>query len=147
MSAGRSSPLGSRRQSCGKSATDKADRGFRFWYRRSVEDAVERASEVHAKQCAQMHDLRCARIELQEVGLVSVFELGLRNGAAAGKVSGAGGGGFVMFMADPGQRHRSVTAMNGGGIVAPRCNSPRAAPRRGLASAGRRRSAHFHEGR
>jgi D-glycero-alpha-D-manno-heptose-7-phosphate kinase len=48
----------------------------------------------------------------------SVFELGLRNGAAAGKVSGAGGGGFVMFMVDPGQRHRLVTAMNDGGIVA-----------------------------
>jgi D-glycero-alpha-D-manno-heptose-7-phosphate kinase len=48
----------------------------------------------------------------------SVFELGLRNGAAAGKVSGAGGGGFVMFMVDPGQRRRLVTAMNDGGIVA-----------------------------
>jgi len=66
-----------------------------------------------------MHDLRRARIELEEVGLVRVFELGLRNGAAAGKVSGAGRGGFVMFMADPGQWHRLVTAMNDGGIVAP----------------------------
>jgi hypothetical protein len=70
----------------------QSGQALRFWYRRSVEDAAQRAAEVHAKQCPQMHDLRCARIELQEVRLVSVFELGLRNGAAAGKVSGAGGG-------------------------------------------------------
>jgi galactokinase/mevalonate kinase-like predicted kinase len=48
----------------------------------------------------------------------SVFELGLKNGAVAGKVSGAGGGGFVMFMVNPELRHRLVTAMNDGGIVA-----------------------------
>ena len=47
-----------------------------------------------------------------------VFELGLKNGAVAGKVSGAGGGGFVMFMTDPEQRHRLITALNESGVVA-----------------------------
>src|SRR5262249_41938811 len=57
-------------------------------------------------------------------GLVSnfkveeVFELGLKNGALAGKVSGAGGGGFLMFMADPEQRYRLITALNEIGVSA-----------------------------
>jgi D-glycero-alpha-D-manno-heptose-7-phosphate kinase len=40
-----------------------------------------------------------------------IFELGLKNGAVAGKVSGAGGGGFLMFMTDPEQRYRLVSAL------------------------------------
>lgn len=47
-----------------------------------------------------------------------VFELGLKNGAVAGKVSGAGGGGFLMFMADPEHRYRLVTALNAAGAAA-----------------------------
>jgi D-glycero-alpha-D-manno-heptose-7-phosphate kinase len=47
-----------------------------------------------------------------------VFELGVKNGAVAGKVSGAGGGGFVMFMTDPEQRHRLITALNESGVMA-----------------------------
>lgn len=46
------------------------------------------------------------------------FELGLKNGAVAGKVSGAGGGGFLMFMTDPEHRYRLVTALNDGGALA-----------------------------
>jgi D-glycero-alpha-D-manno-heptose-7-phosphate kinase len=45
-----------------------------------------------------------------------IFELGLKNGALAGKVSGAGGGGFLMFMIDPEQRYRLVAALNEGGV-------------------------------
>jgi D-glycero-alpha-D-manno-heptose-7-phosphate kinase len=47
-----------------------------------------------------------------------VFELGLKNGAAAGKVSGAGGGGFLMFMTEPEQRYRLVAALNRAGVSA-----------------------------
>jgi len=47
-----------------------------------------------------------------------VFELGLKNGAVAGKVSGAGGGGFLMFMTDPEQRYRLITALNESNVSA-----------------------------
>jgi D-glycero-alpha-D-manno-heptose-7-phosphate kinase len=36
-------------------------------------------------------------------------------GALATKVSGAGGGGFMMFMCDPADRLRLVTALRGAG--------------------------------
>ena len=38
-----------------------------------------------------------------------LFEVGLRGGARAGKISGAGGGGFIMFLTEP-ERRRSVIA-------------------------------------
>lgn len=46
-----------------------------------------------------------------------IFELGMKNGAVAGKVSGAGGGGFLMFMTDPEHRYRLVSALNGNGAI------------------------------
>jgi D-glycero-alpha-D-manno-heptose-7-phosphate kinase len=47
-----------------------------------------------------------------------VFDLGLKNGAVAGKVSGAGGGGFLMFMANPEQRYRLISALTEAGAAA-----------------------------
>jgi D-glycero-alpha-D-manno-heptose-7-phosphate kinase len=47
-----------------------------------------------------------------------IFELGRNNGAVAGKVSGAGGGGFLMFMTQPEHRYRLVTALNDAGSLA-----------------------------
>jgi D-glycero-alpha-D-manno-heptose-7-phosphate kinase len=47
-----------------------------------------------------------------------VFELARRNGAVAGKISGAGGGGFLMLMTDPEQRYRLITALNDHGAYA-----------------------------
>jgi D-glycero-alpha-D-manno-heptose-7-phosphate kinase len=47
-----------------------------------------------------------------------IFEVGMKNGAVAGKVSGAGGGGFLMFMTDPELRYRLVTALNNHGAAA-----------------------------
>ncbi len=47
-----------------------------------------------------------------------IFELGLKNGAVAGKVSGAGGGGFLMFMTDPEHRYRLVMALGEAGVSA-----------------------------
>lgn len=42
------------------------------------------------------------------------YELGLRNGAAGGKLVGAGGGGFLLFYAEDGRRLRK--AMAGAGL-------------------------------
>lgn len=47
-----------------------------------------------------------------------MLELGMKNGAIAGKVSGAGGGGFLMFMADPEQRYKLIAALNDNGASA-----------------------------
>ena len=41
-----------------------------------------------------------------------LLELGLENGALAGKVSGAGGGGFIFFFVHPENRFRLMTALN-----------------------------------
>lgn len=41
-----------------------------------------------------------------------VFEIALKAGALTGKVSGAGGGGFIMFVVDPVQRIKVVKALN-----------------------------------
>jgi D-glycero-alpha-D-manno-heptose-7-phosphate kinase len=49
-----------------------------------------------------------------------VFEAGRRAGARAGKISGAGGGGFMMFLVDPEDRTKVVTALNeAGGTAGP----------------------------
>ena len=47
-----------------------------------------------------------------------IFELARNNGAVAGKISGAGGGGFLMLMTDPEQRYRLITALNQNGAYA-----------------------------
>jgi D-glycero-alpha-D-manno-heptose-7-phosphate kinase len=41
-----------------------------------------------------------------------LLEVGLRNGALAGKVSGAGGGGFMFFFVHPENRFRLISALN-----------------------------------
>ena len=47
-----------------------------------------------------------------------LFDLALREGAWGGKVSGAGGGGFLMFCTDPENRYRLTSALNEAGGVA-----------------------------
>lgn len=42
----------------------------------------------------------------------SLYDAALREGAYCGKVSGAGGGGFMMFLADPSRRLRVEDALN-----------------------------------
>ena len=62
---------------------------------------------------------KCRTSELVSNSMVQrAFELGLKNGAVAGKVSGAGGGGFVMFMTDPEQRYRLIGGLNANGMTA-----------------------------
>ncbi len=48
-----------------------------------------------------------------------VFEVALKNGAKGGKVSGAGGGGFIMFVVDPVKKLDVVHALNqcGGQVI------------------------------
>jgi D-glycero-alpha-D-manno-heptose-7-phosphate kinase len=48
----------------------------------------------------------------------ALYELARRNGAIAGKVSGAGGGGFMMFVVPPEYRLDVVQALNGAGAMA-----------------------------
>lgn len=43
--------------------------------------------------------------------LERLWEIGHQNGAKAGKVSGAGGGGFMMFLVDPDRRSQVVRAL------------------------------------
>lgn len=48
----------------------------------------------------------------------SLLETAMANGALAGKVSGAGGGGFMMFLVSPEHRTRFIRAMNTAGGTA-----------------------------
>ena len=45
-------------------------------------------------------------------GIDTIYDVARRAGASAGKVSGAGGGGFMMFVVDPTQRHLLVEALS-----------------------------------
>lgn len=49
-----------------------------------------------------------------------IYDVAMRHGAWAGKVSGAGGGGFMMLMTDPENRYRLINALNeAGGSAGP----------------------------
>jgi D-glycero-alpha-D-manno-heptose-7-phosphate kinase len=50
--------------------------------------------------------------------IMDLHRLAMDLGAWTGKVSGAGGGGFMMFMIDPGKRHRTIAALRERGIDA-----------------------------
>ena len=41
-----------------------------------------------------------------------VLDVGISNGASSAKISGAGGGGFIMFFCDPLDRVRLTNALN-----------------------------------
>lgn len=47
-----------------------------------------------------------------------LHDVAMQNGAWAGKVSGAGGGGFMMLMTDPENRYRLISALNRAGGAA-----------------------------
>lgn len=47
-----------------------------------------------------------------------LYSLAYQSGALAGKVSGAGGGGFMMFIVNPEDRHQIITALNAAGASA-----------------------------
>ncbi len=47
-----------------------------------------------------------------------LHDVAMKAGAWAGKVSGAGGGGFLMLITDPENCYRLISALNGGGGLA-----------------------------
>ncbi|WP_249340250.1 dehydrogenase [Sphingopyxis sp. 2PD] len=47
-----------------------------------------------------------------------MLEFGLQEGALGGKVSGAGGGGFLFFLVHPEWRYRLITSLNAAGAMA-----------------------------
>jgi D-glycero-alpha-D-manno-heptose-7-phosphate kinase len=49
--------------------------------------------------------------DVSNVEIERILELALANGALAGKVSGAGGGGFVLILCDPAERQRAVDVL------------------------------------
>jgi D-glycero-alpha-D-manno-heptose-7-phosphate kinase len=113
-----------------------------------IQDQIKAVAMSDAATLGAMHQLKADAIDMKQAllrgdiqqvseilnrswqskqrtsGLISnamieeVFELGFKNGAVAGKVSGAGGGGFLMFMTDPEQRYRLIAALNEAGVVA-----------------------------
>jgi D-glycero-alpha-D-manno-heptose-7-phosphate kinase len=48
-------------------------------------------------------------------GIEALFATAMSQGAQGGKVSGAGGGGFLMFCTDPENRYRLISALNAAG--------------------------------
>jgi D-glycero-alpha-D-manno-heptose-7-phosphate kinase len=48
----------------------------------------------------------------------ALYDLAMANGAWGGKVSGAGGGGFMMFLTDPENRYRLASAIRAAGVDA-----------------------------
>lgn len=113
-----------------------------------IQDQVKAATEHDPQAVEAMHQLKADAIDMKQALLggnirqvaellnrswqakrrtsksvsnskvEEIFQLGLKNGAVAGKVSGAGGGGFMMFMVDPEQRYHLVAALNVNGAVA-----------------------------
>lgn len=51
--------------------------------------------------------------------LAEIYNRALRVGAIGGKVSGAGGGGFMLFAVHPEQRSQFINAMRGAGLYVP----------------------------
>jgi D-glycero-alpha-D-manno-heptose-7-phosphate kinase len=49
--------------------------------------------------------------------IAEAFDIALRNGAIGGKVTGAGGGGFILFYCDFKNKHRVADALTEFGVV------------------------------
>jgi D-glycero-alpha-D-manno-heptose-7-phosphate kinase len=89
-------------------------------------DAIEMKRALLSGNIRQMADIlnRSWKAKQRTSDLIAspaveqAFELGFKNGAIAGKVSGAGGGGFLMLMTDPEQRYRLIAALNEAGVTA-----------------------------
>jgi D-glycero-alpha-D-manno-heptose-7-phosphate kinase len=89
-------------------------------------DAIEMKQALLRGDIQQVSEIlnRSWRAKQRTSGLVSnslvekVFDHARKNGAVAGKISGAGGGGFLMLMTDPEQRYRLISALNENGSYA-----------------------------
>lgn len=113
-----------------------------------IQDQVQALTQTDDGAVAAMHQLKADAIEMKQAllaghiprvaevlnrswlakrqtsGLISnsaveaALAIGMKNGAIAGKVSGAGGGGFVVFMSDPERKYRLIAALNDNGFPA-----------------------------
>jgi D-glycero-alpha-D-manno-heptose-7-phosphate kinase len=45
-----------------------------------------------------------------------IYDLAMKNGAMGGKISGAGGGGFMFFLCEPNREHRVISALDAAGL-------------------------------
>ncbi len=89
-------------------------------------DAVEMKDALLRGRVADMAEIlnRSWRAKKQTASGVTtnhieeLYDLALANGATGGKVSGAGGGGFMMFLVPPRERVRVVRALNRAGGTA-----------------------------
>lgn len=112
---------------------------------RIIEDQVSGLTQMDEKTIASMHEIKehAARMKILLLGgqirqtanvlqqawlskkntastisnntIDALLEVATRNGAWGGKVSGAGGGGFIMLLADPSLRYRLIQALNNAG--------------------------------
>jgi D-glycero-alpha-D-manno-heptose-7-phosphate kinase len=89
-------------------------------------DAVEMKEALLRGQIARMADILNRSWEAKKrtasgitTGRIeTLYDLAFANGAIGGKVSGAGGGGFMMFIVPPDRRIAVVRALNGAGGTA-----------------------------
>lgn len=74
----------------------------------SLGDIERMADILHSSWKAK----KATATAISNLRIEELLELGLRNGALAGKVSGAGGGGFMFFLVHPENRHKLIKALN-----------------------------------
>ena len=107
-------------------AITQSDKGALEGMHQLKADALEMKQALLRGDIKQTSEIlnRSWQAKQRTSGLVSssaieqVFELARKNGAVAGKISGAGGGGYLMLMTDPEHRYRLITALNESGAHA-----------------------------
>jgi D-glycero-alpha-D-manno-heptose-7-phosphate kinase len=89
-------------------------------------DAIEMKSALLMGDVEQMADVlnrswvakKATAEGISNNRIDELFDLAMRQGALGGKVSGAGGGGFLFFLVHPEHRYSLVSALNAAGTVA-----------------------------
>jgi D-glycero-alpha-D-manno-heptose-7-phosphate kinase len=66
---------------------------------------------LHDVLRSSWHAKRNMASNISNQHLDSIYEMALQHGAYCGKISGAGGGGFMMFLADPAIKNRVIDAL------------------------------------
>jgi D-glycero-alpha-D-manno-heptose-7-phosphate kinase len=103
-----------------KTAMQSGDRDAMTALHRLKSDAAEMKTAFTAGDIDRMAEILRRSWEAKKATAAAVsnsaidelLELGLANGALAGKVSGAGGGGFLFFFVHPENRFRLISALN-----------------------------------
>jgi D-glycero-alpha-D-manno-heptose-7-phosphate kinase len=74
-------------------------------------------TEVAAILDRSWHSKKATASSVSNPGIEQLYAVGRANGALCGKLSGAGGGGFMMFITDPLQKPILIRALEGAGGV------------------------------